>query len=76
MPKPVSGLELVKFLAKRGFEIYSRKGSHVKMVSLERKTKTIIPMHKGLSLGILNAILKQAKLNENEIGELTGKQKR
>ena len=70
MPKTVSGFQLIKFLKKKGFDVYSRKGSHVKMVSLERNTKTIIPLHKQLSKGTLNNILKQAKLSENEISEL------
>lgn len=70
MPKTVSGLEIIKFLKKKGFEVYSRKGSHIKMVSLERNTKTIIPMHKALARGTLNAILKQAKLTAQEIPEL------
>ncbi|MBU2100599.1 type II toxin-antitoxin system HicA family toxin [Candidatus Micrarchaeota archaeon] len=70
MPKTVSGLKLVKFLKKKGFEIYSRKGSHVKMISIERNTKTIIPMHKEIAVGTLNSILKQAELSEEEIKEL------
>ena len=72
MPKPVSGRELVKFLSKKGFEIYGRKGSHVKLISLERNTKAIVPMHKEISMGTLNAIIKQAKLSEEEIKELCG----
>lgn len=72
MPKSVSGLDLVKFLSKKGFEIYSRKGSHVKMVCIERNTKTIVPMHKEISKGTLNAIIKQAKLSDGEIEELCG----
>ena len=70
MPKAVSGLKLAKFLTKKGFEIYSRKGSHVKMISFQRKTKTIIPMHKEISKGTLNNIFKQAKLSEEEINEI------
>ncbi|MBN2067213.1 MAG: type II toxin-antitoxin system HicA family toxin [Candidatus Diapherotrites archaeon] len=50
--------------------MYCRKGSNVKMVSLARNTKTIVPMHKGLSRGTLNAILKQAKLSPAEMLEL------
>ncbi len=72
MPKIVSGLELVKFLKKKGFEIYGRKGSHVKMICLERKAKTIIPMHKEISIGTLKAIFKQAKLTEEEICKILG----
>lgn len=70
MPKTVSGLELVKFLKKKGFDIYSRKGSHIKMISLDRTAKTIVPMHKELSKGTLNSILRQAKLSGEEISGL------
>lgn len=73
MPKPVSGLKVVKFLKKKGFEVFSRKGSHVKMISRNRKTKAIIPMHKEISRGTLNSVLKQAKLTREEITELKGK---
>ncbi|MBN2127186.1 MAG: type II toxin-antitoxin system HicA family toxin [Candidatus Diapherotrites archaeon] len=72
MPKTVSGLDLVKFLKKKGFELYSRKCSHVKLISIERNTKTIIPMHKEIALGTINSILKQAKLSEKEINEILG----
>jgi len=72
MPKSVSGLGRVKFLSKLGFQAHSRKGSHVKMISPQRKAKTIIPMHGEIAKGALNAILKQAKLSEKEIAELLG----
>ena len=72
MPKTISGLELVKFLTKKGFEIYTRKGSHVKLISISRSTKTIVPQHDELSVGTLNSILRQAKLTEEEIKELLG----
>jgi len=70
MPKTVSGKELIKFLSKKGFEMYSQKGSHVKMISRERQTKTIIPMHKEIPKGTLNAIFKQVKLTEEEIKQI------
>lgn len=70
MPKILSGKELVKFLAKKGFQIYSRKGSHIKLISKERMAKTIIPMHDEIPKGTLNAILRQSKLTEKEIEEL------
>jgi len=70
MPKTVSGLKLLKFLEKKGFDIYSRKSSHIKMISIKRNTKTIIPMHKEISIGTLRAIIKQAKLSEDEVREL------
>jgi len=70
MYKSISGKKLVKFLSKTGFSIYSRKGSHVKMINFKRKVKTIIPMHKEIATGTLNSILKQVKLTEKEIKEL------
>ena len=70
MPKSVSGFELVKILSKKGFSVYARKGSHVKMICVARQTKTIIPQHKELSRGTLNSILRQAKLSEQEIREI------
>ena len=70
MPKTVSGLKIIKFLKKKGFEIYSRKGSHVKMISLSRNTKTIVPVHKEVSKTTLHSIFKQAKLSKDEIQEL------
>jgi len=72
MPKSISGIELVKFLSKRGFAIYSRKGSHVKLISADRQTKTIVPMHREISKGTLRAIFRQAKLTDEEISELGG----
>jgi len=70
MPKSFCGLELVKFLSKKGFSVYGRKGSHVKLISAERNAKTIVPMHNEISKGTLNSIFRQAKLSESEIKEL------
>ena len=70
MPRTISGFELVKFLTKNGFEVYSRKGSHVKLISIQRNAKTIVPQHESLSVGTLNSILRQTKLTDEEIKEL------
>lgn len=70
MPKTISGRELLKFLSKKGFSVYSTRGSHFKLISRERQTRTIVPMHKEIATGTLRAIIKQAKLSEEEIKEL------
>ncbi len=70
MPKTVSGKKLIRFLTQKGFEVYSQKGSHVKLISRERHTKTIVPLHKSIAQGTLRAIQKQAKLTTDEIQEL------
>ena len=70
MHKTISGKKLIKFLSKKGFIIYSKKSSHIKMINSKRMTKTIVPMHKELATGTLTAIIKQAKLSKKEIDEL------
>lgn len=72
MPKTVSGLEIVKFLTRLGFEAYSRKSTHVKMISRARQAKTIVPMHRELARGTLQSIFRQAKLSPEEIASLLG----
>lgn len=68
MPKlVVSGKDLIKALTKIGFKIYSHHGSHVKLISYERHAKTIVPTHKTIAPGTLNAILKQSKVTKEEI---------
>ena len=57
-------------MAKKGFEVYSQKGSHVKLISKGRQTKTIVPMHKEIAMPTLHSIFKQAKLTKEEIKEL------
>ena len=69
MPKNFSGKQLVQFLSKKGFSIYSQKGSHVKMISISRNTKTIVPLHKVVAIGTLKDIIRQSKLSGEEKGE-------
>ena len=70
MPKLFSGLDIIKFLEKKGFSIYSRKSSHVKMISVQRNTKTIIPINDELPTGTLRSIIRQTQLTSEEMAEL------
>ena len=70
MHKSISGLELIKFLEKKGFSVYSRKVSHVKLINIDRNAKTIVPMHKSLAQGTLHIIFQQSKLTKSEKKEL------
>jgi predicted RNA binding protein YcfA (HicA-like mRNA interferase family) len=56
---PISGKKIVKILRDNGWEIISKKGSHVKLKKGERTT--IIPVHgnKDLGKGLIKAIEKQ-----------------
>jgi predicted RNA binding protein YcfA (HicA-like mRNA interferase family) len=56
----VSGLEVVRALAKVGFSEVSQRGSHLK---LRKEGRTVIvPMHRELARGTLRSILRQADL--------------
>ena len=59
----LSGDEVISILKKFGFEIYSQKGSHVKLrrITKEGRSQSLtIPRHRELDKGTLKAIIKQA----------------
>lgn len=69
MPKlpVVSGQELVRILVrKKGYEIRSRKGSHVILVHSTLPPLTV-PMHKEIRPGLLLDIIKTAGLEREEL---------
>ncbi len=60
--KTLSGREVVKILAQRGFETVSQRGSHVKLeriLSDGTKQTLTIPLHDELDKGTLKAIFRQ-----------------
>ena len=61
--KRLSGSGVVDIMRTFGFEIYSQRGSHVKLRRIEatgeRQTLTI-PLHVELDVGTLRAIFRQA----------------
>jgi len=61
----LSGKQLIKILAKKGFIIRRQSGSHVILQKDERVFS--VPLHDELKKGTLNGILKQAGL---DIGDL------
>lgn len=64
----VSGKELVKALAKVGFELDHTTGSHAilrqKIAPFKRVT---VPLHPEIAKGTLNSILKQAGLDREKL---------
>ena len=73
--KPVSGLKIIKALAKAGFQVVGRKGSHVR---LKKKTAdkvyiVIVPLHSEVKTGTLKSILRQAGLTTEEFTGLLEK---
>lgn len=66
-----SGKKIIKFLNKRGFYIDGGKGSHVKMKKKNGETLvTIVPLHKQIDPGTLLDILRQCKLEKEDLKDL------
>ncbi len=67
--RKVSGKDAVKILCNKfGFQVSGRKGSHVRLSKQTEygKIGTVVPMHHELKIGTLKAILRQAKISEEE----------
>jgi predicted RNA binding protein YcfA (HicA-like mRNA interferase family) len=64
----ISGKDLIKFLNKKGFEMVSQKGSHVRLKQNKfgEVKVTIVPLHKELDTGTLLAILRQCEIEKEE----------
>ena len=70
----VSGREVIKALAKIGFKIVGRRGSHVRLKRKDGKTLiVIVPDHRELARGTLKSILRQAHLSREEFLEILKK---
>jgi predicted RNA binding protein YcfA (HicA-like mRNA interferase family) len=74
MPKlrRLSGAELVRIFGRFGFEVYSQRGSHVKLrrVKANGEVQTLtVPNHAELDTGTARAILRQAMryISEDEL---------
>ncbi|MGL4880623.1 MAG: type II toxin-antitoxin system HicA family toxin [Waterburya sp.] len=60
--KKLSGVEVIAILKQFGFEIYSQRGSHVKLrrVNVAGKETLTVPNHRQLDTGTCRAIYRQA----------------
>ena len=63
----LSGADLVKALARLGFEEVSQKGSHRKMRHPDGRL-AIVPMHRELAAGTLRGILRLARVTVDQLG--------
>lgn len=64
----ISGKELVKLLAKQGFQVARQKGSHV---ILKKETSSgikavVVPLHAEIDRGTLLEIIRQAGMKKEE----------
>ena len=75
LPRDIGGEDLIKLLAKFGYEVVRQTGSHVRLKSeVTGRTHFItIPLHKPLKLGTLNNILSDIaeylKISKKELVE-------
>lgn len=61
--KHLSGNEVVSIFKEFGFEVFSQRGSHVKLrrISIHNERQTlVVPNHKEIDVGTLRAIIRQA----------------
>lgn len=56
---PISGKSIVKILIKRGWQVKSQRGSHVKLVKNGKITEVPVHGNKDLGRGLIKAIEKQ-----------------
>lgn len=73
MPKlpVISGINIVKALAKLGYEIDHQTGSHLILRNKDAPHRRLtVPNHNELAKGTLRAIIKQAGLTREEFLEL------
>jgi predicted RNA binding protein YcfA (HicA-like mRNA interferase family) len=61
----LSGQDVVRVLARAGFEHRSTRGSHAKLRHPDGRV-VIVPMHRSLARGTLGSILRQAGLSAAE----------
>jgi predicted RNA binding protein YcfA (HicA-like mRNA interferase family) len=67
----VSGIEVVKALAKIGYQVDHQTGSHVILREKEAPHRRLtVPRHSELARGTLRAIIRQAGLTVEEFLEL------
>jgi len=64
----VSGQEAIRALERLGFVQVRQRGSHVvlKKQTLEGEVGCVVPLHRGLAIGTLRSILRQAQVTLDE----------
>ena len=67
----ISGKKICKILEKLGFEKIFGKGSHIRFKHPDGR-RTVVPVHNNekIGIGLLNEILKQAKISREDYDRL------
>lgn len=63
----LSGREIISALRRLGFEVHHQRGSHVVMRHVEDPgRRAVVPTHREVRKGTLNAILKGARVTRED----------
>ena len=68
LPRDIPAKKVIAALEKIGFQVSRVSGSHYIMVKGEMRT--VVPFHKAVKTGTLNAILKQIGVDAEEFTKL------
>jgi len=71
LPRGLSGKEVIKALAKAGFYIKRRKGSHIVLRRDNPFAQLVVPDHKSIDTGTLASILDGADLSVEDFIKLS-----
>ena len=63
----LSADRVIKALKRAGFRVVRQSGSHIHLWNDESRTLVTVPNHSELAKGTLNSIIKQSKMNRNEL---------
>ena len=66
----ISGRQLVKALAKIGFQLDRQKGSHMMLYRADPPATLSVPDHRELDRGTLRALLRYAGLSPEDLERL------
>ncbi len=70
LPRGLSGKQVIKALAKAGFYVKRRKGSHIVLRRDSPFTQVVVPDHKSIDTGTLDSILDAANFSTEEFIKL------
>lgn len=75
MPSPpaLSGREVVKILAKDGWDMVRQRGSHMILVKEGHMVTLSVPDHKEVAKGTLRSLIRSSGLTIEEFSALAGK---
>ncbi len=72
LPRGLSGRKVIRALQKAGFYIRRQKSSHVIMRRDKPFAQVVVPMHRSIDTGTLDAIIEGAGLTVEKFIELVG----